>query len=185
MSGRLEIWPMPIMYAKRYIAEHHRHHKPPIAAVFALAANVDADLVGVIIVGRPKARMLDNGITAEVLRCCTEGRRNACSFLYGAAWRAARAIGYRRLVTYTLPEEGGASLRATGWRNDGEAGGGSWKRDARDHWKARGTTSDAHPLGVKTRWSVETPDYEEVLGRYEARKFEGTGPADRQMRIEL
>jgi hypothetical protein len=86
----------------------------------------EGELRGVAIVGRPVARKLDNGWTLEVNRVCTDGARNACSMLYGAAWRAAKALGFRRLITYTLPEEGGASLRATGWRLLGERGGGNW-----------------------------------------------------------
>jgi len=98
-------------------------------------------------VGRPVARLLHDGWTAEVLRLCTTGERNACSMLYGASWRAARALGYRRLVTYTLPEEGGASLRAAGWRCIGEAGGGSWSRAERPR-------VDTHPLQAKLRWEA-------------------------------
>ena len=169
--SRLELWPMPMSHAKQYIEEHHRHHKPPIGSLFALCAVVNSDLVGVVIVGRPVARMSDDGITAEVVRCCTQGHKNACSFLYGAAWRAARALGYRRLLTYTLPEEGGASLRASGWREDGPAGGGSWKREQQPYWQPRNGVSDQHPLSVKTRWSVQTDDFAEVLDRFILRKF--------------
>ncbi len=78
----------------------------------------------------------------------TDGTKNACSMLYGAAWRAARALGWLRLVTYTLPEEGGASLRAAGWRCIGEAGGGSWSRANRPR-------VDMHPLQVKMKWEAE------------------------------
>ena len=77
------------------------------------------------------ARLLDNGWTAEVTRLCTDGSRNACSMLYGAAWRAARALGYRRLITYILAEESGISLTASGFRLVGEAGGGTWNRSGR------------------------------------------------------
>ena len=91
--------------------------------------------------------MLDNGYTAEVIRCCTDGAPNACSMLYGAARRAVKALGYRRLVTYTLPEEGGASLRASGWTLAGEAGGGSWSRDGRER-------EDKHPTQRKLRWEA-------------------------------
>jgi hypothetical protein len=113
--------------------------------VFQLAANDGEKLVGVLIAGRPVARMLDNGTTIEVTRCCTDGTRNACSALYGAAWRAAKSLGWSKMVTYTLPEEGGASMRATGARFAGEAGGGLWKHTA-------GPRSNDHPLGMKHRW---------------------------------
>jgi hypothetical protein len=86
---------------------------------------------GVAIVGRPVARGNDDGWTLEVNRCCTDGARNACSMLYGAAWRATKSLGYRRLITYTLPEEGGASLRGAGWTLVGKRGGGNWNTPAR------------------------------------------------------
>ncbi len=92
-----------------FIEQHHRHHGRPAGHCFAIGAARDGTMVvGVAMVGRPVSRMLQDGWTAEVTRLCVlEGERNACSLLYGACWRAARAIGYRRLVTYTLPEEGG------------------------------------------------------------------------------
>ena len=88
-------------------------------------------IVGVVIAGRPVARHLDDGWTLEVTRLCTDGTANACSKLYAAAGRAARALGYTRLITYTLPAEGGASLRAAGWRLVGQRGGGNWNRARR------------------------------------------------------
>lgn len=128
----LTVTPTNLDEANAFVSAHHRHHKPVPGAKFALAVSDAAGQVrGVAIVGRPVARMSDDGWTLEVNRCCTDGARNACSMLYSAAWRAARALGYRRLVTYTLPEEGGASLRGAGWRLLGEAGGGSWHRATR------------------------------------------------------
>jgi len=109
--------------ANAFVAAHHRHHKPVPGAKFCLAVSEGDKVRGVAIVGRPVARLLDNGWTLEVNRVCTDGARNACSMLYGAAWRAAKALGFRRLITYTLPEEGGASLRA-GFRNCGMTKGG-------------------------------------------------------------
>jgi len=93
------------------------------------------------------SRGLDDGWTLEVNRVATDGTRNACSMLYAACWRAAKAIGYRKLVTYTLPEEGGASLRAAGWRCIGQAGGGSWSCTSRPR-------VDTHPLQLKLRWEA-------------------------------
>jgi hypothetical protein len=104
-------------------------------------------VVGVVILGRPVARRLDDGWTLEVTRCATDGTSNACSCLYGAAWRLAKSLGYRRLVTYTLPEEGGASLRGAGWTCVGEAGGGSWDRAERPR-------VDLHPTQTKLRWEA-------------------------------
>ena len=97
------------------------------------------------IVGRPISRLFDDGWTVEVTRVATDGTQNACSMLYGAAWRAAQALGYKRLVTYSLPEEGGASLRAAGYRCVGECGGGTWNRTTRPR-------VDEHPLQMKLRW---------------------------------
>ena len=133
-EGRLELAPCTLKEAREFVDRHHRHHEPPQLALFAVAVASGDEVVGVAIVAIPTARMLNDGWTAEVNRVCTTGHRNACSKLYGAAWRAARALGYRRLVTYTLPEEGGASLRGAGWRCVGEAGGGSWSRRDRPGW---------------------------------------------------
>jgi hypothetical protein len=91
--------------------------------------------------------MLSDGWTAEVVRCCTDGTRNVCSMLYGAAWRAARALGYRKLITYTLAEEGGASLRASGWSVVAETSGGTWDRAERPR-------VDTHPTQAKLRWEA-------------------------------
>lgn len=144
----LTLTPITQREANAYVAQHHRHHKPVTGAIVCVAVSDGDEVQGVAIVGRPVARMLDDGYTAEVLRCCTNGTRNACSMLYGASWRAVRALGYRKLVTYTLPQEGGASLRAAGWRCIGEAGGGTWSRKHRPR-------VDTHPTQAKLRWEQE------------------------------
>lgn len=103
--------------ANAFVRRHHRHHPPVVGHKFSLAVTDQTGLVrGVAIVSRPVARGLDDGWTAEVSRVATDGCRNACSALYGAAWRTAKAMGFRRLVTYTLTSESGASLRGAGWR---------------------------------------------------------------------
>lgn len=122
----LQVTPIDFAEANAFVAKYHRHHKPMPGVKFCVAVSEGDVVRGVAMVGRPVARMSDNGWTLEVNRCCTDGAKNACSMLYGAAWRAAKALGYRRLVTYTLPEEGGASLRAAGWKNLGLKGGGNW-----------------------------------------------------------
>jgi L-amino acid N-acyltransferase YncA len=129
--GNLSLQPITLREAMAFTDRHHRHHKAPQGGLFAVAVNDGENVVGVAVVGRPVARMFDNGFTAEVTRLCTLGHKNACSMLYSAAWRACRALGYRRLVTYTLADEGGSSLRAAGWKLIGEAGGGSWGRAGR------------------------------------------------------
>ena len=118
--------PISLDEANAFVAIHHRHHKPVPGAKFCISVCEGDVVCGVAIVGRPVARKLDDGWTLEANRICTDGARNACSMLYGAAWRAAKALGYRRLITYTLPQEGGASLRAAGWRLLGLRGGGNW-----------------------------------------------------------
>jgi hypothetical protein len=112
--------PTTLKEANDFVERIHRTHRPVVGQKFSIAVSKDDVVVGVIIVGRPVSRGLDNGWTLEALRCCTDGTKNACSMLYGAAWRAAKAMGYKKLVTYTLPEEGGVSLRASGWRVVGE-----------------------------------------------------------------
>lgn len=127
----LEITPITLEEANAYVQKLHRHHRPVVGHKFSIGCSMGDTVVGVVIVGRPVARRLDDGWTLEVNRCCTDGTKNACSMLYGAAWRAAKALGYRRLVTYTLPEEGGSSLRAAGWKLIGLRGGGNWNVSTR------------------------------------------------------
>jgi hypothetical protein len=116
VSSPPEIVPVTFRQACAFIAQHHRHHKPPAGMKFCLGISVDGELAGVATVGRPVARAYDDGLTLEVNRTCTNGGRNINSMLYGAAWRAAKALGYRRLITYTQAGETGASLRAAGWQ---------------------------------------------------------------------
>lgn len=122
----LEIRPCDFQTAKRFVADNHRHNKPPIGHKFSIACYDGDRLCGVAMVGRPIGRYLDDGLTLEVNRCCTDGTKNACSILYGAAWRAAKALGYKRIVTYTRESENGASLRASNWLCEGKAGGTHW-----------------------------------------------------------
>lgn len=143
----LRIIPITHKTANDFVASLHRHHKPTPGCKFCIGvANADR-LVGVAIVGRPVARLLDDGFTVEVNRTCTDGSRNANSMLYGAARQVAKTLGYKRILTYTLPSESGASLRAAGFVCVGEAGGGAWNRKSR-------ARADAHPLGTKLRWEI-------------------------------
>lgn len=146
-SMPLELQPVTRDEASAYVEQLHRHHEPPVSWKFGIAVNDGSKVVGVIMVGRPVARHLDNGWTLEVTRCCTDGTKNACSMLYASAWRAARALGYKRLITYTLPEEGGASLKGAGWKVVGETKGGSWSRPSRPR-------VDTHPLQGKLIWEA-------------------------------
>jgi L-amino acid N-acyltransferase YncA len=142
---RFELRPISRDAANAFIERLHRHRGRVVAHLFALAALTDGEMVGVVIVGRPLARGLCDGFTAEVTRLCTNGAQNACSYLYAAAWRAARALGYRRLVTYTLASESGVSLRAAGWIPEASVKGRSWSCASRPR-------TDAHPIEDKVRW---------------------------------
>ncbi|MBF6328441.1 XF1762 family protein [Nocardia transvalensis] len=115
-TPRLSLCPVTFADACDFVALHHRHHSPPTGHKFSIGVALDGILVGVAIVGRPVARSLDDGRTLEVNRTATDGTRNACSMLLGAAWRAAKALGYTRLVTYTQHGESGSSLLAAGYR---------------------------------------------------------------------
>ena len=145
---RLQIVPLTISEARAYVDRTHRHHPAPVSALFAVAvADESGEVRGVATVGRPVARGLQDAWTAEVTRVATDGARNACSMLYGACWRAARALGWRRLVTYTLQSEPGTSLRAAGWKVVGEVRGRSWDTPSRPR-------VDKHPTQHKFRWEA-------------------------------
>jgi len=144
----IELAPMSITDAKTFIRLHHRHHKPPVGGLFAVGCALDGKICGVAVVGRPVARMLQDGWTAEVTRLCTDSTPHVASKLYAACWRAARALGWRKLITYILAEESGVSLKAAGWKCIGECGGGSWSCKSRPR-------IDQHPLQRKIKW--ETP----------------------------
>lgn len=166
MTVRLQVVPITLKEANAFVDEHHRHRGAVAGAKFALAVAARHEIgaptpgqagygmcvdtiAGVAVVGRPIARELDDTFTVEVNRCCTDGTPNACSMLYGAAWRAARALGYRRLVTYTLAAEPGSSLRAAGFKVVAEVRGRSWSCTSRPR-------VDTDPLQDKLRWEVTT-----------------------------
>lgn len=145
---KLQLVPISQKQAHEFVRRYHRHHKPPQGDKFRVGVAAEHGLCGVAIVGRPVARARDDGETLEVTRLCTDGTKNAASVLYGACQRAAFALGYRRIGTYTLPSEGGASLRAAGWRLLGKRGGG--RRSCNSRYR-----KDDHPLDTKWLWEVE------------------------------
>ncbi|MFI5756545.1 XF1762 family protein [Streptomyces sp. NPDC051569] len=160
-----------------YVAEHHRHHAPPQGHQFSLGVHTqEGRLVGVAIVGRPVNRHLDNGLTVEVTRVATDGTPNACSALYAAAWRTARAAGYRRAITYTQNGESGASLKAAGWRKvaDLPARGG-WNSPSRPRC-ALGTENVARAL-----WEVTTHNAPPLFAPCDETR-DGTGSAQSRRR---
>lgn len=141
----LTLQPIDLASANEFVRLHHRHHGLVAGHKFSLGAENGGIIVGVAIVGRPVARALQDGLTLEVTRLCTDGTRNAASFLLGAAARAAFALGYKRIGTYTLSSEQGASLRGAGWRLVGEVTGRSWNAPSRPR-------VDRHPTLDKYRW---------------------------------
>lgn len=145
----LALTPLELAEANAFVTAHHRHHKPIVGHKFSLGATANSTVVGVAIVGRPVSRHRDDGATLEVTRLCTDGTKNACSFLYGAAARAAFALGFTRIGTYILASENGASLKASGWRLIGQRGGGSWSRSDRPR-------VDKAPMQGKLLWE-QTP----------------------------
>lgn len=145
----LRIVPINFRDACDFVRAWHRHHAPPRGHKFSVGVADEDLLVGVAIVGRPVSRHLDDGTTLEVTRSATDGTKNANSMLYGASWRAAKALGYARLITYTQAGESGASLRAAGWRVIAERKANpGWNRPSRPR----------HPTGsegiARTVWEV-------------------------------
>lgn len=124
---RLQIVPLTRAEAQSYVRRWHRHHKPSVGGVFQMGVvDTTGTIRGVAMVGRPVARAFADGYTLEVNRVATDGCENACSALYGAAWRATKALGYRRLITYTLASESGSSLKGAGWKEIARREGRSW-----------------------------------------------------------
>jgi hypothetical protein len=144
----MKIVPVSYRLACEFIEQHHRHHRPPQGHKFSIGLEHEGSLVGVVCVGRPVSRFLDDGTTAEVTRLCTTGVPNSCSMLYAASSNSAKAMGYRRIITYILETETGASLKASGWKFDVSSEGGSWSSPSRKR-------NDKHPLIPKQRWAKE------------------------------
>jgi hypothetical protein len=141
--------PITLREARSFVDQYHRHHPAPQGGLFAIGVAYHLAIAGVAIVGKPVARNLADDWTAEVTRVCAHPRApvGCCSKLYAACWRAARAMGYRRLVTYTLATERGVSVAAAGWSMVAQCQGGSWHRDSRPR-------VDRHPTQEKLRWEV-------------------------------
>ena len=158
-SPPLTLEPCEFAEAKAFILEHHRHHKPPQGHRFSLKATVDGKTVAVATVGRPVARHNDDGRTLEITRLCSDGTRNACSFLIGAVKRVGRAMGFKRLISYTLESEPGASWRAAGMAQTGTTPGQAWDYAGAEVMypllDPTATRNNAHPLGDKRRWEVK------------------------------
>ena len=152
----LTIRPITLKAANVYVGQHHRHNLPTTGHKWSVAVYDDDRLCGVAIAGQPIARKLDDGLTIEIRRVCTDGTYNACTKLYGACARIAKAFGYRRIVTYTLKSEPGTSLKASGFVNEGEAGGVSWNMPSRPREEVQETLFGEirkYPDEKKIRWA--------------------------------
>jgi len=143
----MEIRPCELRDANTFIERLHRHHKRVVGHRFSISAWHESRMVGVAVLGRPVARMTDQANVLEVTRLCTDGTRNACSALYSAAARAARAIGYEKIQTFILDSESGVSLKASGWKRGPDSAGGAWSRPSRGR-------QDKAPLDKKVRWEL-------------------------------
>lgn len=152
MGMVLEIRPIHLAPAREYVKQHHRHNIPPVGGKFAVAVYEDDRLCGVAICGRPTARRSDDGLTLEIYRNCTDGTRNACSKLYGACLRIAKDMGYKRVLTYTLASESGASLKASNFIYEGEAGGIAWTGTRKRNYYVS-------PEEMKNRWAYYIDDF--------------------------
>lgn len=152
--------PLELKEAQEYIDNFHRHHQASHRDKFRIGAEVDGKLVGVIQVGRPVARRLDDGKTLEVLRLCTQGEKDVCSFLYSRAARIAKEMGYRKIITYILETETGTSLKASGWHLEADnVGGIDWNvpsrpREVESLQLSLFEQKPKYPIGVaKQRWA--------------------------------
>lgn len=145
--------PLTLRVANEFVSQHHRHSRPTTGHKWSIGLEHDSRLVGVAIVGRPVARLLNSDTTAEVLRVCVlpDAPKGACSKLYQACWRAWREMGGLRILTYTLTRESGASLRGAGWECVAECGGGGWSR------KNRKREDRQIYLEPKYRWERKEP----------------------------
>ena len=151
----MNVRPITLRQANAYVAEHHRHNIPTTGHKWSIACYDGDRLCGVAICGQPVARRLDDGLTIEARRVCTDGTHNACSFLYGACARIAKEFGYKRIITYILETESGASLKASGWTMVQSSTGGAWDRPSRRREGSQLTLfSDTpkYPTCCKCRW---------------------------------
>lgn len=141
----VRIVPLTLAQANYMVANLHRHHKPTVGHRFSIGVVNDGILVGACIVGRPVAPKTNQSNVAEVTRLVTDGTKNACSLLYGAAARSAKAMGYHKIQTFILETECGASLKAAGWVLEGHSFGG-------DGWQNRAGRRSDQPTCAKSRW---------------------------------
>ena len=160
----MEIRPITFKEASEFINKYHRHHKATVGHKFSIGLYEEDKLIGCAVCGRPVSRFYDDGITCEINRLCTDGTYNACSMLYGACCRVAKEMGYKKIITYILKSENGASLKASNFICEGEAGG--------THWTGKRNRGQDIPKEMKTRWVKYLSTKEEAEKKLEEMKGE-------------
>lgn len=143
----MHIIPITYKQASEYVNKNHRHHNASQGCKFCIGVKEGDELVGVAMCGRPVSRIYDDGLTLEINRVCTNGYKNACSTLYGACVRIAKQMGYKKVITYTLESEDGASVKASNFKCEGVAGG--------THWSGARNRGQDIPNQMKKRWVME------------------------------
>jgi len=160
----MKIIPVQFKEACAFVDMLHRHHKKPQGHKFSIAATASSvkwdneeflnewpemlNVVGVAIVGRPVSRHMDDGQTLEITRLCTDGTRNACSFLYAHCWKIAQEKGFTKIITYILESESGKSVEAAGFKFMWRSTGGSWSSKVRPR-------IDKHPTVPKQMYQIQ------------------------------
>lgn len=154
--------PLELKEANAFVENLHRHHAPVYRDKFRIGAIDDKGLlIGVIQLARPVSRILDDGFTIEVVRLCTDGTPNVCSFLYSRGARIAKEMGYHKIITYILESELGTSLKASGWHKEADTNGGSWNTPSRprdvveQQLSLFGENKPKYSTEKKQRWSKE------------------------------
>lgn len=147
MNKSLRVVALTLRQANKLVEELHRHHKPARGHRFSLGAvNQNDKLCAAAIVGRPVARAIDWRTVVEVNRLVSDGTPNACSFLYGAAARVSREMGFHKIQTYLLEDELATTMKASGWTLVAITAGGQWTGT---NGKSRRTDQ---PIVPKQRW---------------------------------
>ena len=144
----LKAVPLELAESKEFVEKYHRHHGAVHRDKFRVGCSEGGVLVGVANVGRPVARALCDGKTLEVVRLCTTGEKDVCSFLYARCARIAKEMGYSKIITYILETEDGTSLKAAGWHKEADIRGHTWNTPSRPR-QTKAPTCD------KQRWAKD------------------------------
>ncbi|MCP1161243.1 MULTISPECIES: XF1762 family protein [Bacillus] len=144
---RLQTIPITLKIAQEFISKFHRHNQAPQGHKFSIGLWDHDVLIGVIIAGSPVARHNNNGFTLEITRCCLKSSiyRNGISKMIGSVYQVAKAMGYTKIITYTLDHESGDSLKSCGFELEAITSGGSWNSTARKR-------ENKAPTTPKKRW---------------------------------